>query len=75
MKHFSTLFNELLRIIKNRYPYKFDHYLNVTEENYSSTCMQIYDKCYKSFENKRGSLDLNIYENDYQPIQKHECNH
>ena len=67
--------NELLRIIKNRFPFTFDHYLNVTEDNYSSICTQIYDLYSKSFENKRWSLDLNIYENDYQLKQNTECNH
>jgi class 3 adenylate cyclase len=71
--------NELLNVIRNRFPFTFDNYLNVNDNNYNNNCKYVFDTCNKSFDQKRGSLDLHIYENlhehKYKYKCKSECNH
>ena len=67
--------NELLNLIKNRFPFTFDNYINVNDNNFNNDCKFVFESCTKSFDQKRGSLDLHIYDNIHEHKRKSECNH
>lgn len=46
--------------VKRKFPYYFDEYVNVNDTSHTEQCKSIFKTCKKSFECKRGSLDLNI---------------
>jgi class 3 adenylate cyclase len=40
--------NGLLNVIRNKFPFTFDNYLNVNDNNYNNNCKYIFDTCNKS---------------------------
>ena len=46
--------------VKKKYPYKFDHIINVTDQAYIDICKNILEKNKSRFKGDKGSLDLYV---------------
>jgi class 3 adenylate cyclase len=64
VQHYILLFasTELIKKVNEKYPYTFNEFINVNNPRHVQECQNLYSKFKLSFKNKRGSLDLHIYE-------------
>lgn len=71
--YFILLFKDecIIEGVKRNFPYSFDKYINVNDNNHIEQCKKILKQCKNSFECKRGSLDLNLIEEN--KTEKIEC--
>lgn len=67
--YFILLFKDdcIIDEVKRKFPYSFDNYINVNDNNHIEQCKSIFETCKSSFECKRGSLDLLIIEETKKP--------